>query len=509
MYQGVGKRTLNRIKKPVESIEELHTESINQRIQTEFKPIVHTISEHLNSLNMLMADPLIQNMEKEGLSRINPPLYRHSNHKTKFQGKKSPITVEYTVTNRNQGFLWWKTTKKTATLYVSSEFDLIDGVNNGFTYDIPKNNEFLNPKQRNFALHIIESLVIDLDILYTPEESKFLKLITKITGSAELENHYHLKRYRDIAHEIGEILKEKLEKISKNTEILLEDAQNKLKSLDFSENLEKIQTLLNEEKEKILEQINKDFIEARSEIEEYKKKQTKNFLTKQNKRLKEIEIEAVTEFASKVVDLEKKEKSLESKYKKLQSKLETKEEELDRKLKEVQDKEILLDSHLEGRREKVIAKLPMIGATLSRIFPDTSGRSKTYTHKVNHYLRMFYQKKIRDDLSRNQYADVENTLQLLEIIRRACFNKNRKPEGRDIREIYTGVRAVLHYVIQYEVDFKTIVTSFKNKEQRITTPKPGVEEFVESLICQDYDFNKFRRDLHKLNAQNKRELGIK
>jgi hypothetical protein len=111
-------------------------------------------------------------------------------------------------------------------------------------------------------------------------------------------------------------------------------------------------------------------------------------------------------------------------------------------------------------------------------------------------------------LENSSHLTVSQALALIELLRNICFPRNRRLYGSELRKIYSGVRAVLDYLRQFDLSASQIM-KLLNEEAKGKKSKPSVEEFIEAALHYDFDMKKYTRGLHPQGATEKKALGLK
>ena len=165
---------------------------------------------------------------------------------------------------------------------------------------------------------------------------------------------------------------------------------------------------------------------------------------------------------------------------------------------------------MTGHRKKIEEDFFLIAPALAKVFPDLDAyyNRKTYEWRIDGHLRTFYALEIRKDLENNKHFSVPQTLELMELLRDTCFPRNRRPYGSELRKIYTGIRATLAYLAQFDLTAAQAMKLFK-EEAKGKKNKPTVEEFIEAALHYDFDMKKYAKGLHANNASEKKALGLK
>ena len=362
------------------------------------------------------------------------------------------ITADYHVKEQRR---WFRASLWSAVITLSDANGLFEAI----TYTLPPEK----PDQ------IIESLCSAVGKRgYKHEvESKLLISVESMSGLAGLSRKYFVRKHQQLAQDVCEKLKNDLLVIKKQLQ-------------DLAAQAEKV-----EQKPTVLAQ---EYFEQQKTLTDQK---LQKYLSKQKQM-------ADAKFALK----NKKLDELLEKNHKLQENL--------------NDRISQYENKLAGHREKIDAQYLEIIPILNDIFPDLEpgynrGRTRrgTYDYIVDASLKMFYSQILKEALYENCWFEVKPALDVLRLIRNNCYAKNRRPEGKELRECVAGLLAVLDYVEKHEMLAEDAIERLRKVSKNIGSPKPGVEEFIETALHYDFKMSLYRKKLHKEGAASKKQLGLK
>ena len=362
------------------------------------------------------------------------------------------IDIDYHVKEQRR---WFRTSLWSAVITLSDDKGLFEAV----TYALPIEN----------AAGIMDSLCRAVGKRgYKHEvESKLLIAVESMSGLAGLSRKYFVRKHQQLAQDVCSKLKADLVGLEKRIAELASK----------SEKVEQKPTILAQE-----------YFETQKTKTD---QQLQKYLAKQQQ-------EADAKHARK----DKKLDELVEKNRKLQ-------EQLDKKISQLEDR-------LAGHREKIDSQYLEIIPRLDEIFPDVEGgysrgrnRRSTYDYIVDASLKMFYSQLLKQELYGNGWFDVGTAIEVLKLIRNSCYAKNRRPEGKELRECVAGLLAVFDFVDKHEISAQDAIDHLRQVSKKVGSPKPSVENFIESALHYDFNMPKYRKKLHKDRASTKKQLGLK
>ncbi|MBI4140985.1 hypothetical protein HY485_04065 [Candidatus Woesearchaeota archaeon] len=372
--------------------------------------------------------------------------------------------VILTINTQTTGWLKKKITRD-AQLLLRGREDIAK-----FEYIIPENDDKLTQEKTNELMRTIESFALTHHYSAS-EETALVSAVANTTGMHSLPQDYFERKYARICNETNE----KLQQLG----------QNGRKSLN-----------------KFYERIAKALETAAKQITEEEFVQA---ITKEQKaRAERIIAEEVSKVRARLITYEEKKRSeIERHY-------DAELEEIKRIRAESEEKLTEIKQRYSQKREKLVKDSHKISSGLEEIFPDNNRDPRNgYDNAVDHTLRVYYAKRLENDLSESKHVEVNHALRMLEILRNACFPLNERPRGANLRSAYAGIAAVIDYVEKHEADINDTITNLETAARnKPRSPKPTVEQFLESVISYDFDMKKYEAGLHKKNA-TKESLGVK
>ncbi len=368
-------------------------------------------------------------------------------------GVQSPQTIELLlhVEEKSKGFLKGKTKHADFSIKVIA---LDHPVYESFQYEIPAHSHTL-------PLAVVEGIVTTVEKAFfhqiqenSEQETYFVRAVENFLGIAGLANHYFTRKYTQVCGEAYLATQSYIDSLEQTLELIFSALTQKAEQSLTAISSEGLKEAVEAKKIKLEQELNEEAAQARSWIQTQKQ-----------------EIQALTEsYEHKCAELEKR---------------------------------------LEGQRQHIDAHAHEILPALEDLFPDVGRSSQTYAQRIDHDLRVFYAKLLQQDLQKVEGASVNDSLVFIRLLRDLCFPKNERPKAADLRELYGGMRAVLHHVSQYATDLSEIITNIANVFKYAGRgPKPSVEKVLETALATDLDFSHYTKSLHSDDARNKKDLQV-
>ncbi len=418
-----------------------------------FEDLKKAVSDRLSDLSGYLAT-IPKNYAKE---KTQPNYQTKSRVITVSTSKRhGEVILDYTP--KKKRFLR-QTLPATAKLLIKTDAEICV-----FDYKIPELGNIPEDQLLNLASEVSAAAIVGLQD--TEFESALVRAITEITGINVFPQIYFEKKYKELCGKLNEKISDALLK----GKIAIDDLAKQTK-VDFDS-----------VKKKTL------FERVESEIEQHKQNAKKQI----DEEVEKFRIKWAT-YAKKLKTVAQEEVGAELK------KANSLKQEYEKKLAE-------LSERMRDKREKVSKDAHKIIPTFEELFPDIALREK-YSAKIDHSLRLYYAQRLQKDLSELQEISLDESLKIIKILREKCFEKNERPKGASLRELYAGFAAMLDYVRKHEISAAETIKRLESVKTESSSK--SVEQLLECAFVYDFDLNKHKSFLHSDSARKKEDLGLK